>query len=174
MPASFTYIIIIAVVLYIIVRQFMEQPVQPLMLLGLPALVAYVSYITFQKNLVEALLNPSLLIAALVIGLLPGLCLGLFRGKLVRMRRNNATGITYVKPTPLSITIWIALLVLRIAAIAVTYAGLGGTLAPVILATTAMSALFLGSVVAEKASIFWQWMQLDSQSLRPISSHLVK
>ena len=174
MPASITYILIIGVVLYIIACQFIEQPVKPVMLLGLPALVAYFSYITFQKNLVEALVNPSLLIAAAVVGLLPGLCLGLFRGKLVRIRRNNATGITYVKPTRLSITIWIALLVLRIVAIAVTYSGLGSSLAPVILATTAMSALFLGSIVAEKASIFWQWMQLDSQSLHPVSSHLVK
>ena len=174
MSASIMYILIIGVVLYIIVSQFMEQPVKPLMLLGLPALVAYFSYITFEKNLAEAFVNPSFLIAALAIGLLPGLCLGVFRGKLVRMRRNEATGTIYVKPTSLSIAIWITLLVLRIAAIAVTYASLGSGLVPVVLAITAMSALFLGSIVAEKASIFWQWMQLDSQSLHPISSRMVK
>lgn len=105
MPASITYILIIGVALYIIVCQFIEQP---------------------------------------------------------------------VKPSQLSIVVWITLLVLRIAAIAVTYSGLGSGLAPVILATTAMSALFLGSIVAEKASIFWQWMQLDTQSLHPLSSRMVK
>lgn len=174
MLASITYIIIIAAVLYIIVCQFIERPVKPLMLLGLPIAVAYFSYITFEKNLTEAFVNPGLLIAALVIGLLPGLCLGLYRGTLVRVRRDAASGITFVKPSRLSITIWITLLVLRITAIAITYSGLGGGLAPVILATTAMSALFLGSIVAEKASIFWQWMQLDTQSLRPLSSRMVK
>ncbi len=174
MPASFTYIIIIAVVLYIIVSQFIEQPVKPLLLLGLPVAVAYISYITFEKNLAEAFVNPGLLIAALVIGLLPGLCLGVFRGTLVRVRRDASSGITFVKPSRLSITIWITLLVLRIAAMAVTYSGLGHGLAPVILATTAMSALFLGSVVAEKASIFWQWMQIDTQNRRPFSSRMVR
>ncbi len=164
MPASITYIIIIAVVLYIIVCQFIEQPVKPLMLLGLPVAVAYFSYIAFQRNLAEAFVNPGLLIGALVIGLLPGLCLGVFRGTLVRVRRDVASGITYVKPSRLSIAIWITLLVLRIAAIAVTYASLGHGLAPVVLATTIMSGLFLGSIVAEKASIFWQWMQLDTKS----------
>ncbi|HVB24563.1 MAG TPA: hypothetical protein VNG51_21685 [Ktedonobacteraceae bacterium] len=174
MPASITYILIIGVVLYIIVCQFIEQPIKPLMLLGLPVAVAYLSYITFEKNLAEAFINSGLLIAALVIGLLPGLCLGVFRGKLVCVRRDVATGITYVKPSRLSIIIWITLLVLRIAAIAITFSGLSNGLVPVILATTAMSALFLGSIVAEKASIFWQWMQLDSQSLHPLSSRMVK
>jgi magnesium-transporting ATPase (P-type) len=174
MPASFTYIIIIAAVLYIIVSQFIEQPVKPLMLLGLPVAVAYISYITFEKNLAEAFVNPGLLIADLVIGLLPGLCLGVFRGTLVRVRRDASSGITFVKPSRLSIVIWITLLVLRIAAMAVTYSGLGHGLAPVILATTAMSALFLGSVVAEKASIFCQWMQIDTQNLLPFSSRMVK
>ena len=174
MPASITYILIIGVILYIIVCQFIEQPVKPLMLLGFPALVAYISYITFEKNLAEAFVNSGLLIAALVIGFLPGLCLGLYRGTLVRVRRDAASGITFVKPSRLSITIWITLLVLRIAAIAVTYSGLGHGLAPVILATTGMSALFLGSIVAEKASICWQWIQLDTQSLHPLSSRMVK
>jgi len=174
MPASIIYILIIGVILYIIACQFIEQPVKPLMLLGLPVAVAYLSYITFEKNLVQAFVHPGLLIAALVIGLLPGLCLGVFRGKLVRVRRDAATGITYVKPGRLSIIIWITLLVLRIAAMAVTYSGLGSGLAPVILATTCMSALFLGSIVAEKASIFWQWMQLDTRSLRPLSSRMLK
>jgi hypothetical protein len=174
MPASITYIIIIAVVLYIIVCQFIEQPVKPLMLLGLPVAVAYISYITFERNLAEAFVNPGLLIAALVIGFLPGLCLGVFRGTLVRVRRDASSGITFVKPGRLSIVIWIMLLVLRIAAMAVTYSGLGHGLAPVILATTVMSALFLGSIVAEKASIFCQWMQFDMQNLRPSSSRMVK
>src|SRR5581483_7398481 len=107
-------------------------------------------------------------------GFRPGLCLGVFRGTLVRVRRDVASGITYVKPGRLSIAIWITLLVLRIAAIAITYAGLGHGLVPVILATTVMSGLFLGSIVAEKASIFWQWMQLDTQGLHPLSSRMMK
>ncbi len=168
MPAFFTYILIIAVVLYIIISQFFEQQVKPLMLLGLPVAVGYFSYIALQKNLAETLVNPGLLIAALGIGLLPGLCLGVYRGTLVRIRRDAATGTVYARMGALGIVIWITLLVLRIAAIAVTYSSLGHSLPVAVLATTVMSGLFLGSIVAEKGSIFWRWIQLDTKGMRTL------
>ena len=173
MTFSFTYIIIIAAVLFFIVRQFMEQPIKPMYLLLMPALFAYFSYTALQMDMVKYAVSLPLLIAALVIGFLPGIVVGVLRSKNVRLRVDGS-GTVYAKPGTTYIITWVALLVLRIAAVAVTYGSFAHGLVFVTLAATLISGLFLGNIFAEKASVYYRLTHMNQVSRQSVTSPLMR
>src|SRR4051794_24387017 len=118
MSALITGIVILAVVIFMIVRQFQERAVQFPGIFILPALITYYTYIAIQAEFTKHVLDPAWLIAALLVGLISGLALGFFRGNLAHLRSDAATGKIYAKASTLSLVIWSILLVLRIGAAA--------------------------------------------------------
>jgi hypothetical protein len=162
MDSTQTILLIAAVAIYIIVRQFTEQRVTWTTLLLLPAVSIYASYTELQDDFAHFL--PVLLIAAMVIGVLPGVLTGLFRGRHTRVRLDQASGVIYSKPEAASSLMWVGLLVLHIAVIALAYSPLGTLWLTGMLSAFA-STLFLVSVSVQKWMVYQQYSLLQGQQM---------
>src|SRR5262245_7918336 len=100
-------LLVIAAAIYFIVRQFIEQPVSPRALLIFPGLILYYTYTNIQQELAHPALNPVWIIGSLVVGLLPGVLLGVLRGRLAVMRYDQQKATVYVRPGFINIVIWV-------------------------------------------------------------------
>jgi hypothetical protein len=146
-------LVVAALAIYAIVRQFTEQQVTPRSLLLLPALSAYASYMDLQPAF--ARFSPALLIGGLVLGAALGILAGMFRGRHTQVRLDRASGNVFAKPDLICSVAWLVLLVVRIAVIALSYSPLG--LNPVVGALTACcGSLFLLSVATQKYMVYVQ------------------
>ena len=147
-------IIIIAVVIYMIVRQFQERAVQFPGIFILPALLTYYTCTSIATELTQHMIDPTWLMIALIVGLLPGLALGFFRGNLAHLRLDMTTSAVYAKASTLSLIIWSILLVCKIVAAMLSYMPVGQTLLPLVLLLSVMHTLFLGNILAEKYCLY--------------------
>ncbi|HEY7414912.1 MAG TPA: hypothetical protein VH593_06955, partial [Ktedonobacteraceae bacterium] len=103
MTGSLLYLVIAALAIYAITRQFMEQQVTWLTLVLLPALSAYESYTEWQKEFIH--FSPGLLLVGLALGLVLGGATGVYRGLYTRVRLESTSGIAFSKPQlPSSLT----------------------------------------------------------------------
>lgn len=155
----YTILIIIAVVLYMIVRQFQEQPVMNWKNWILPAVVVVYTYTNVTEQLAKPIIDPAYLIAAVALGLLAGLLIGLYRGSMARLRVDYATGTILAKASALSLILWILLLAVRIGSGVLFYSGLENHVVLLALFGAFASTLFVGNIVAEKAYVTWRSMQ---------------
>jgi len=99
---------------------------------------------------------------AAVAGLLAGTLIGFARGKMAFLRIDPRTGIAYSRANVLSIIIWLLLLVLRVAVLAVP-PSLQYTSALFALAAMAMNTLFLSNLASERATVFWRASTVPSK-----------
>jgi uncharacterized membrane protein len=149
-----TGVLILAVVIYMITNQFRERPIKPATLIITPALITYYTYTNILAEFAKQVVDPAWLIGALMVGLVPGLVLGFFRGNLAHMRLDAASGKVYARASMLSLILWCLLLVLKIGAAFLTYSPLGKTVLPLILLISILHTLFLGNIVAEKVCLY--------------------
>jgi hypothetical protein len=160
-----TLVIVLVVVVYMIVRQFQEQTIRPRSLLILPLLITYYTYTSIVEQLTTPLVNASLLIVMLVVGLFAGGLLGTFRGRQARMRFDATTGLVKSKASSLNIVLYLITLVVRIAA--ETLLALHMNHDSVLLALTIafLTTLFLGNVLAEKTTLYLRAQRFHSSTL---------
>lgn len=156
MTSTTTILLVLAVLIYFIVRQFTEQAVKPLFLILFPLLVIYANYNDISKELSNPLMNVTLVASMVSVGLLLGAAIGWYRGGLTRMRLDSPTQTVFVKATAWSLSLWLVLLIIKIAVGVVLYTGWMHTSLPVLYLLAFASPLFLGNVIAEKARIFWR------------------
>ncbi len=160
MAGSLMYLVIAALAIYMIARQFMEQRVTWSTLLLLPALSAYASYTEWQTAFLH--FSPGLLLVGLALGLVLGVATGVYRGLYTRVRLESASGIVFSKPQLPSSLTWAALFIVRIAAGVLIYRGLERTNMLVSLLTTAASILFLASISTQKFIVYQKAARLRS------------
>lgn len=162
MTGLLLYLVIAALAIYAIVRQFTEQQVTWRTLLLLPALSAYGSYTEWQTEFMHFSL--ALLLAGLALGLALGVATGVYRGLYTRVRLDSASGIAFSKPRLPSSLTWAGLFVVRISAGVLIYSGLGRTNMLVGLLTIAASILFLASISTQKFIVYQKATRLRSST----------
>ncbi|HZR41828.1 MAG TPA: hypothetical protein VFB12_17030 [Ktedonobacteraceae bacterium] len=161
-PMIFTLIIILGILIYMVVRQFQERSVQPKMLIILPAILAYYTYTNIVSELAKPMVDPSFLMVCMAVGAILGGLLGWYRGGLVRLRLDPASGLVYSKASTMNIVIWMAVLVIKIATAVALYAGLSHTSQWIALATAVVSTLFLANIIGGNVRLYLR----SQQSLR--------
>jgi hypothetical protein len=168
-PMIFTLSIVFAVLIYMVVRQFQERPVQPKMLVLLPAILTYYTYTNIVSELTKSMVDPAFLVVCMAVGVILGGLLGWYRGGLVRLRLDRVSGLVYSKASTMNIVIWMAVLVIKIATAAALYAGLSHTSLWIALATAMVSTLFLANIIGGNVRLYLR----SQQSLRGAqNSHL--
>lgn len=150
-----TIILVVAVLaVYLVVRQFTQQVVTWRTLLLLPLVAIYGCYSELNEDFSH--FAPTLLIVSVAVGILPGLLSGIFRGKHTRVSLNSENGNVYSKPELASSLTWLGLLIVHIAAIALSYTLLKDSL-PGALLTAFAASLVLFNVVAQKFMLYQQY-----------------
>jgi hypothetical protein len=167
MSSLLLLLVALALIVYMVVRQFRERQISFPSIFILPALLAYFSYTTIAADLAKNIVLPMAFIAALLVGAIAGLLLGYIRGSLARIRFDAQTGQIFAKGTTLSLVIWGILLIAKIAMGVLTYAGHPS--APLMLCSAFVSTFFLGNIVAEAACLLLRSARSQSQ---PISQSL--
>lgn len=145
---------VLALLVYMVVRQFTKQQVNMRNLLFLPALSAYASY----TDLVPAFAHfaSSLMYTGLAIGIVFGLLTGVFRGWHTQVYRDSSNGLIYSKPELASSLMWLALLIARVAVLVLSYSPLGST--PVVGVLIAFaSSVFLVSICTQKYMVYAEY-----------------
>ena len=170
----FIGIVILAVVIYMIVRQFQERAVRFPGIFIIPALLTYYTCTTIESELAQHTIEPIWLFSALFVGLLPGLALGFFRGNLAHLRLDVNTGAVYAKASALSLIIWCIVLVVRIGAAVLAYTPTGQTLLPLVLLLSVMHTLFLGNIIAEKYCLYLRSTRYRQGIQQPVSVRKIK
>ena len=158
----FTLIIILGVLSYMVVRQFQEQPVRPRMLVLLPAILTYYTYTNIVSELAKPMVDPAFLIACMAVGVILGGLLGWYRGGLVHLRLDRASGLVYSKASTINIVIWMAVLLIKIATAFALYTGLSHTSLWIALVTAVVSTLFLANIIGGNVRLY----QRSQPSLR--------
>jgi hypothetical protein len=167
-------IIILAVVVYMIVRQFQERAIKFPGIFIIPALLTYYTCTIIETELTQHIIDPTWLLAALVVGLIPGLALGFFRGNLAHLRLDEPTGTVYAKASTLSQIIWSVLLVVRIGSGVLAYIPMGRALLPLVLLLSVMHTLFLGNIIAEKYCLYLRSTRYRQDVQQPLSMQKMK
>ena len=157
-------LLVLLLFVYMIVRQFTEQQVTWSTLLLLPAISAYASYTDLQPAFARFALLP--LAAGLALGVLVGLITGIFRGQHTKVRLDSASGNIYSKPELASSLMWLGLLIIRIAVIALGYSPLEHNLFVGIL-TAFGGTLFLVSISTQKFMVYMQYNRYQMSRERP-------
>lgn len=167
MTGPLLYLVIAALAIYVIARQFTEQKVTWRTLLLLPALSAYESYTEWQTAFIH--FSSGLLLVGLALGLALGVATGVYRGLYTRVRLDSARGIAFSKPRLPSSLTWAGLFVVRIVAGVLTYRGLDRTNMLVGLLTIAASILFLASISTQKFIVYQKATGLRSGASQKFS-----
>lgn len=152
-------VLIALLAVYLIVRQLTEQAVNWRTLLLLPALAVYGCYMELQPDF--ARFAPTLLIVSLLAGIVPGLLAGIFRGQHTRVRLDSARGRVLSKPELPSSLMWLGLLILHAAVIAVSYTSLEESIMGAIL-TAFVGSLLLFSIIAQKFIVYQQYSRYQN------------
>ncbi len=160
-----TLVLVVAVVIYMIVRQFQEQTIKPRSLLILPLLITYYTYTSIVEELTNPLVNTSILIAIMVVGLCAGGLLGAFRGSQTRMRFDVTTGLVKSKASTLNIVLYLVTLVIRIVAETMLYLHMNHSSVLLALTIALLTTLFLGNILAEKATLYLRSQRFQTPSL---------
>lgn len=167
MSSLLLLLVALAVIVFMVVRQFRERQIVFPSIFILPAVLAYYSYTTIIADLAKNIVIPMMFIAALLVGAIAGLLLGYIRGSLARIRLDTRTGQVFAKGTVFSLIIWGVLLIAKIAMGVLTYSGHPSAL--LMLASAFVSTFFLGNIFAEAACLLLRSARYQSQ---PISQSL--
>lgn len=160
MMDTITLVVLIALLaVYLIVRQLTEQAVNWRTLLLLPAVAVYGCYMELQPEF--ARFAPTLLIVSLLVGIVPGLFAGIFRGQHTRVRLDSARSRVVSKPERASSLMWLGLLILHAAVIAVSYTSLDKSITGAIL-TAFVGSLLLVSIFAQKFIVYQQYSRYQN------------
>ncbi len=155
--------LILILVLYLIARQFMEQEVTMRSLWALPIVIAYYTYTRLQTVYVH--FDPTLFNVTIGIAAFAGLVPGLFHGSQMHLRQDQ-NGRIFARSTRKASLLWLGLLILRIACIALSYIPFEQTFWPLALAlalvTTFISVLFLSFIVVSKLRLFAALSQMQN------------
>lgn len=162
MTGPLLYLLIAALAIYAIARQFMEQQVTWRTLLLLPAISAYGSYAEWQEEFMH--FNVGVLAAGLALGLVLGVATGIYRGIYTRVRLDSVSGLAFSKPQLPSSLTWAGLFVVRIVAGALVYGGQGEKNILIGLLTIATSVLFLVSVSTQKFLVYQKASRLRNSA----------
>jgi hypothetical protein len=166
-----TLIIVLVVVVYMIVRQFQEQTIKPRSLLILPLLITYYTYTSIVTQITHPLVDVSILLVMMVIGLCAGGLLGVFRSSRARMRYDVRTQQVKSKASTINIVLYLLTLAVRIAAETMLALHLNRHSVPLALGIAFLTTLFLGNILAEKATLYVRSQRLTTASLlSPTSS----
>jgi hypothetical protein len=157
-----TTLLILAVAVYMIARQFMKRPITGKSLLILPALITYYTYTNIVGELAQPLVNETVLVVLMLLGLGIGGVIGVVRGRLARVWFDARTNTTYAKGSTITIVIWLVTLVFKVATGLMLYFNMDhasvADAALVAIGTT----LFLGNVLAEAAMLYLRAAQLQT------------
>lgn len=175
MSSSLTIgVIILAVVIYMVVRQFQERAVKFPAIFIIPALLTYYTCTVITTELAHHTVDPIWLFSALLIGMLVGLALGFFRGNLAHLRLDMPTNTIYAKASSLSLVIWFVVLLVKIGAAALSYTPAGQTLLPLVLLLSIMHTLFLGNIIAEKYCLYLRSSRYRQNIQQPMPVQRIK
>ncbi|GCE29344.1 hypothetical protein KDA_48280 [Dictyobacter alpinus] len=161
-----TVLVTSAILIYLIIRQFQERAVQPALLLLLPALALYITYVHLVSAFSQPVTSMALLLATLGIGLLLGCLVGFYRAGVARIRIDRATGDVLAKASRAGILIWVILLVAKLTTSVMIYAQLLHASAPLSLVVALVSMLFLGNVLAGNLTLYLRFRRATQLAVR--------
>ncbi len=149
-------------VIYLVARQFMQQPVTWTSLLLLPAASAYSSYLDFQAGFSK--FAPLPLVAGLIVGALIGVAVGAYRSKYTQVFVDTASNRIVSKPQLRSSGMWLGQLIVRVAIGVLSYSPLGQHSLLIGVASLFISGLFLVSIVTQKFMLYTQYKALQQKA----------
>jgi heme/copper-type cytochrome/quinol oxidase subunit 4 len=164
-----TTIIELAIVVYIVVRQFQERPVTPISLLIVPLLIAIETFSSVQKELLQPPISATILIVLMALGLLAGGLLGIYRGKLATIRFNPTWKRLTVKASATNIILYLLVLVLRIAVEILLYLHVDTHSIALALSVSFLTTLFLTNIVVEKVVWYIRTQHYCTTHTKPLS-----
>jgi Protein of unknown function (DUF1453) len=162
-----TTLLILAVAVYMIARQFMKRPIRGKSLLIIPALIAYYTYTNVVSELTQPLVDTTVLVVLMLVGLALGGGIGLLRGRLAHVWFDARTNTIYAKASTINIFIWLVTLVLKVATGMMLYFNMNHSSVADAALIAIGTTLFLGSVLAEAAILYLRAAQLQT----PTSSY---
>ncbi|GEM_PF-1339846 len=146
----------VLIVGFIAFRQLKERQVRVSRMWLLPVFMFLISYTGIQNDLFDNQYSAVIIGLAFVIGL----ALGGLRGAMIRVRIDKEQGLLFVKGTPISVVMWVALLALKgIADVGFSAAGLKNETAGVAegIITAALLALTLAATIATRIYYYWRY-----------------
>lgn len=149
-------LIALIVVGYLAFRQFRESESRVGRLWVLPALALLFSYTSIQHDLFDTAWSPAIIAAGFVVGLV----VGAVRGAATKLTVDPGAGVIRVKGTPVSVTLWLALLAVKgIADVALASLGKENTAAGVAtgLITATLLSFSLGAIIATRVYFYWRY-----------------
>lgn len=162
-----TILAVIAVLAFMIVRQFRARRIKFPYILILPAILVWITYTNITAEMGKEHADIALLLGMFALGLIPGLILGGYRSLLYHMSTNAASGIVLAQRAGLfSIAIWFILLAAKIGASVLTYITPGGTTLTLLLLTTAIYGIFIGNVTGENLGLWLRAKNYQSAHVR--------
>ncbi len=171
MTSLYTLLIIVAIVVYMVIRQFQERALTPMSLLLFPLLVIYYTYIDIISELAKSPISNALLIVIMIVGLLLGGLLGIYRGNQTLMRFDKVSQRVMAKACTINIVLYLATFVIRIAAGVMLYMHLNSTSVILALLLALLTTFFLGNIVMEKIVLY---LRSRSVGLNPSSAQVAR
>ena len=150
-------IVAVVIVGLLAARQFRERQVRIASMWLLPAFMFLISYTSIQNDLFDNDLSAPIIGLGFVVGLI----LGGMRGALTRVRIDREHGCLYVKGTPISVVLWVALLGVKalgdvaLVATNTSHQNTGVIAASVI--TASLVALSLAATIATRIYFYWRF-----------------
>lgn len=170
-------LIVAALAIWLIVRQFREQAITPRSLLIYPILIAFYTYTNITGQLAHPFINPAILVGCFIVGLLPGALLGLFRGMRTSLRLDQMSGIVYARPSVTNALLWLGMIALKVLSGVAQYSGFAHTsmLGAILIALT--TTIFIGYICTTYLVLYLraQNFQVSNNSIeQPAPQQMVK
>ncbi|WIG58367.1 MAG: hypothetical protein OJF49_001113 [Ktedonobacterales bacterium] len=146
------YLIGVALIVWIIVRQLRDRQMKPAALWIMPVVMLVLSY----ASLAQDLLAGGGTLLALLLGLLAGGVLGLARGAAMRLHLDTATGQVILKASVFNLVFWLVAFVAKILAHLLTAGAPNVVAGPL---TAALLTLSLGMILATRACLYWKYLR---------------
>ncbi|HTI13718.1 MAG TPA: hypothetical protein VL461_03980 [Dictyobacter sp.] len=160
-----TVVIVIAVLVYFVVRQFQEQVLSARTLLLQPVLFTIYSFETLSDQFTHPLVSVDILIALMVIGVVTGSALGWYRAGLTRMRYDQESGKIKVKARGLNIVLYLLVLIARFGVEIMVGMKLNHTNMVVALLAAFLATFFLFNIYLEKLRLYQRSSQYSRSSM---------
>jgi xanthine/uracil permease len=152
--STITIVIVLAVLFFIVARQFQEQTLSPRNLLLAPIVFTIYTYTTVTDLFKQPLASMQILVGLMVIGAICGSALGWYRGGLTRMRYDQQSGKTLVKARPLNIILYLIVLLARIAVATMENLKFAHTSVLLALVAAFLATFFIFNIYLEKLHLY--------------------
>ncbi len=158
LPATVVIEVVAVVIVGILAaRQFRERQVRVNSMWVLPVLMFLISYTSIQNDLFDNQYSAPIIGLGFIIGLI----LGGMRGALTKIRIDQEKGCLYVKGTPITVVMWVALLgVKALGDVVLVATGASHQLTGVIalsVVTASLVALSLAATIATRIYYYWRY-----------------